>query len=123
MKTYAMALRIKKILIFSMLLIAVGGNLAAQSETKDRTRKRAHRIFAAQTGRDQVTLAWDEVPGTREYRIYLPDPNKPGPPEPGSRPTISLSGSGRLTIVTGVSRMAAGAYAKGSSRRAGSPNQ
>jgi len=109
MKTPAMIQRAKTILIFSMLLLAVCGSLAAQSGTKDRTRKR-HRIFAAQTGRDQITLAWDEVPGSTEYLIYLPDPNKPGPPEPGSRPTISFSGSGRRAIVAGVSRMAAGAY-------------
>ncbi len=110
MKTPAVTQRAKTILILSMLLLAVGGSLAAQSGTKDRVRKRAHRIFAAQTGPDQVTLAWDEVPGTTEYRIYLPAADKPGPPAPGSRPTMSFSGSGRLAIVTGVSRMASGAY-------------
>jgi hypothetical protein len=26
---------------------------------------------AAQSGPDQVTLAWDSIPGTMEYRIYL----------------------------------------------------
>ncbi len=102
--------RAKTILILSILLLAVGGSLAAQSRTKDHVRKRAHRIFAAQTGADQVTLDWDEVPGATEYRIYLPDPNKPGPPAPGSRPTMSFSGSGRRAIVMGVGRMSAGAY-------------
>ena len=110
MKTPAVTKRAKAILILSMLLLAVGGSLAAQSRTKDRVRKRTHRIFAAQTGPDQVTLAWDEVPGTTEYRIYLPAADKPGPPAPGSRPTMSFSGSGQRAIVTGVSRMAGGAY-------------
>jgi len=110
MKMLAVTRRMKTILILSMLLLAVCGSLAAQSRTKDRVRKRAPRIFAAQTGPDQVTLAWDEVPGTTEYRIYLPNPNKPGPPAPGSRPYTSLSGSGRRAIITGVARMANGAY-------------
>ena len=38
----------------------------------------AGRLWAAQTGIDQVTLAWDSVPGTAEYRVYLGDPNAPG---------------------------------------------
>ncbi len=110
MRMLAVTRRSKTIFILSLLLLAVSATLDAQSGTKGRIRKRTHRIFAAQTGPDQVTLAWDEVPGTMEYNIYLPDPNNPGPPAPGSRPTMSLSGSGRRAIVTGVRRMADGAY-------------
>src|SRR5512146_2914295 len=91
-------------------VLAVGGSLAAQGRTDGRLKKRSHRIFAAQTGPDQVTLAWDEVPGATEYRVYLPDPNQPGPPTAGSRPYTTLSGSGRQTMVAGVRRMANGAY-------------
>ncbi len=110
MNTPALTHRTAMILIFSMLLLAFGGSLVAQSGTQDQVGTRAPRIFAAQTGTDQVTLVWDKVPGTTEYRIYLPDPNNPGPPAPGSRPTMSLSGSSQRAIILGVGRIAAGAY-------------
>ena len=64
------------------------------------------RAWAAQTGINQVTLAWDSVPGTAEYRVYLDDPNSPG--TLSARPVVVLSGSGRQAFLTGVQRAANG---------------
>ncbi len=96
--------------VLAAAMLAIAGSLAAQAVTNGRVRKHSRRIFAAQTGPDQVTLAWDVVPGATEYRIYLPDPNRPGPPVPGARPWSTLSGSGRRATVMGVQRLSAGAY-------------
>lgn len=65
----------------------------------------ADRMWAAQTGPNQVTLAWDSVPGAYEYRIYA------GAPETltgnlRARPSLGwLSASGRSAIVSGMQRL------------------
>lgn len=64
------------------------------------------RLWAAQTGPNQVSLAWDSVPGAAEYRIHLGDPSVPGTLT--QRPASVLSGSGRGAILTGIRRMANG---------------
>jgi len=64
------------------------------------------RLWAAQTGRDQVSLAWEAVPGAAEYRIYLGDPGVPG--TLAQRPASALSASGRSAILTGTQRLASG---------------
>jgi hypothetical protein len=64
------------------------------------------RLWAAQTGVNQVTLAWDPVPGTAEYRVFLGDPSAPG--TLSKRPASVLSGSARTAILTGVQRAANG---------------
>ena len=64
------------------------------------------RLWAAQTGINQITLAWDSVPGTAEYRVYLGDPEAPG--TLSKRPVVVLSGSGRQAYLTGVQRAANG---------------
>jgi hypothetical protein len=66
----------------------------------------AGRLWAAQTGIDQVTLAWDSVPGTAEYRVYLGDPSAPGTLT--RPPARRLRGHSRRTILTGVQRAANG---------------
>jgi hypothetical protein len=66
----------------------------------------AGRLWAAQTGIDQVTLAWDSVPGTAEYRVYLGDPSAPGTLT--RPPARRLRGHSRRTMLTGVQRAASG---------------
>lgn len=97
------------VLMVTLLSLAAGG-LSAQARTIRKERKRTHRIFAAQTGPDQVTLAWDQVPGTTEYRIYLATPDMQGPPPPTTRPTITVGGTSGQAFVQGVQRLAHGAY-------------
>jgi len=77
------------------------------------------RMWAAQTGPNQVTLAWEEIPGTVEYRIYAGDPDAPGTTPAARRPISTLSGSGRYAIITGINRVAGGLYleAIGADRR------
>jgi hypothetical protein len=96
--------------LFTALLAMAAGSLDAQDLTKRRTRRKAHRTFAAQTGPDQVTLAWDEVAGATEYRIYFGSPDTQGPPPPSTRPNMTLSGRSRMAYVQGVQRLANGAY-------------
>jgi hypothetical protein len=57
---------------------AGGGRHAGWKHRCGGTATSAGRLWAAQTGIDQVTLAWDSVPGTAEYRIHLGDPSAPG---------------------------------------------
>lgn len=64
------------------------------------------RLWAAQTGIDQVTLAWDSIPGTAEYRVYLGDPTAPGTLT--RPPARRLRGHTRRTMLTGVQRAANG---------------
>lgn len=66
----------------------------------------AGRLWAAQTGIDQVTLAWDSVPGTEEYRVYLGDPSAAGTLT--RPPARRLRRHSRRTILTGVQRAANG---------------
>jgi hypothetical protein len=95
--------------LFAMVLSVVAGSLSGQSiSTEGATTP--YRIFAAQTGQNQVTLAWDGVPGATEYRIYLATPDMAGPPPPTTRPTMTLGGASRLAYVQGVQRLSNGAY-------------
>ena len=64
------------------------------------------RLWAAQTGVNQITLVWDSVPGTAQYRVYLGDPSAPG--TLSGRPVSVLSGSSRRSSLTGVQRAANG---------------
>jgi len=77
------------------------------------------RMWAAQTGPNQVTLAWEEIPGTVEYRIWAGDPDAPATTPAARRPISTLSGSGRYAIITGINRVADGLYleAIGADRR------
>ena len=79
-----------------LLVLAPAAPVAAQE---------SGRMWAAQTGANQVTLAWDSVPGAYEYRIFA------GSPEAltgnlRARPSVAwLSGSGRSAIVSGIQRL------------------
>jgi len=64
------------------------------------------RVWAAQTGPNQVSLSWDSVPGTAEYRIYLGDPDAPGTFT--QRPVSTLSAGARGAVLTGIQRVAKG---------------
>src|SRR5512139_3727950 len=64
------------------------------------------RLWAAQTGVNEITLVWDSVPGTAQYRVYLGDPSAPG--TLSGRPVSVLSGSSRRSSLTGVQRAANG---------------
>src|SRR5512143_360478 len=66
------------------------------------------RMWAAQTAPNQVTLAWEEIPGAVEYRIYAGDPDANNPA--ARRPISTLSGSGRGGIITGMNRVSSGLY-------------
>ena len=67
------------------------------------------RMWAAQTAPNQVTLAWEEIPGAVEYRIYAGDPDTTTNPA-ARRPISTLSGSGRGGIITGTNRVSSGLY-------------
>jgi hypothetical protein len=67
------------------------------------------RMWAAQTAPNQVTLAWEEIPGAVEYRIYAGDPDTASSPA-ARRPISTLSGSGRGGIITGMNRVSSGLY-------------
>lgn len=89
------------ILIFATSLLALpAAPLAAQS---------AGRMWAAQTGPNQATLAWDSIPGAMEYRIYVGAPGEPGAPVE-RHPAIRLSASGRGAVITGMQRFSNGIY-------------
>ena len=77
------------------------------------------RLWAAQTGPNLVTLTWEEIPGTVEYRIFAGDPDAPGTTPAARRPISTLSGSGRYARITGINRVAGGLYleAIGADRR------
>src|SRR5512140_1091146 len=64
-------------------------------------------LWAAQTGPDQVSLAWDPVPGAVEYRIHAGDPDAAATAA-ARRPISTLSGSGRGGVLTGLRRFAGG---------------
>ena len=85
-------------------MLAAAGMLAG-STTTGAQQPSAGRLWAAQTGIDQVTLVWDSVPGTAEYRIYLGDPSAPGTLT--RPPTRRLRGP-RRTILNGVQQAASG---------------
>src|SRR5512139_760974 len=87
--------RILRCALAGLCLAAFAGSATAQSPG-------ALRLWAAQTGVDQVSLSWDSVAGTKEYRIYLGDPTVPG--TLNKRPASVLSASGRGGILTGVQR-------------------
>jgi hypothetical protein len=77
------------------------------------------RMWAAQTGLNQVTLTWEQIPGAVEYRIFAGDPDAPGTTPAARRAIVTLSGSGRYAIITGMNRVAGGLYleAIGADRR------
>ena len=85
-------------------LLAAAGMLAG-STTAGAQQPPAGRLWAAQTGIDQVTLVWDSVPGTAEYRIYLGDPSAPGTL---TRPPARRLRGPRHTILNGVQQAANG---------------
>jgi hypothetical protein len=91
--------RILRCALAGVCLAAFAGSTTAQSQS-------APRLWAAQTGVDQVSLSWDSVAGTKEYRIYLGDPTAPG--TLNKRPASVLSASGRGGILTGVQRIVNG---------------
>ena len=86
-------------------VLAAAGILAG-SDTARAQQPPAGRLWAAQTGIDQVTLVWDSVPGTAEYRIHLGDPNAPGTLT--RPPARRFRGTSRRTILTGVQQAANG---------------
>ncbi len=83
----------------AVLVAAAASPLAAQDPG-------TYRLWAAQTGPNQVSLSWDSVPGTREYRIYLGDPGAPGTLT--SRPVSTLSAGATSAILTGLPRIVKG---------------
>lgn len=87
------------VLAAAFLAAAVAAPLAAQ-ETD------TFRLWAAQTGPNQVSLAWDSVPGTAEYRIYLGDPDVPDTFT--QRPASTLSAGAQGAILTGIQRVSKG---------------
>jgi len=89
------------VLAAAILLAAQASPLAAQdSDTLPL------RLWAAQTGLNQISLAWDSVPETAEYRIYLGDPDVPG--TFAQRPVSTLSAGARGGILTGIQRESKG---------------
>jgi len=89
------------VLAAAILLAAQASPLAAQdSDTLPL------RLWAAQTGLNQISLAWDSVPETAEYRIYLGDPDVPG--TFAQRPVSTLSAGARGGILTGIQRASKG---------------
>ncbi len=70
------------------------------------TAQSAPRLWAAQTGPDQVSLVWDSIPGTTEYRIYLGPVGKVDEHRPDRR----LSASARRTEIFGIQRVSQGMY-------------
>ena len=88
----------KAIPIISMLLLAwMSAPLAGQS---------VGRMWAAQTGPDQVRLSWDQIPGANEYWIYLGAPGGPG----AQRPYERLSSNSDGAFLTGIKRLSNGIY-------------
>jgi len=87
------------VLAATILVAAQGSPLAAQDPD-------SLRVWAAQTGPNQVSLAWDSVPGTAEYRIYLGDPDLPATFT--QRPVSTLSAGARGGILTGIQRLSKG---------------
>ena len=83
----------------AVLVLAAAWPLAAQDSVP-------YRLWAAQTGPNQVSLAWDSVPETAEYQIFLGDPDAPATFT--GRPVTTLSGSARGAILTGMQRMTDG---------------
>ncbi len=66
------------------------------------------RLWAAQTGPDQATLVWGEVPGAAEYRIHSGDPDGAGSPA-ARRPLASLGASSRQAVLP-LRRITAGLW-------------
>lgn len=101
MKSTALTQRTKTDLILAASLLAwLAVPLAGQSSS---------RMWAAQTGPDEVTVVWDSIPGAVEYRIYLGAPTDSG--EEFERPPASvLSASGRRAAFTGIQRLSNGIY-------------
>ncbi len=84
--------------------LAAGAILAGPAARA--TAQSAPRLWAAQTGPDQVSLVWDSIPGTAEYRIYLGPLGKVDERRPDRR----LSASARRTEIFGIRNVAQGAY-------------
>ncbi len=98
MKTRSIIQSAKTIPIISMLLLAwMSAPLAGQS---------VGRMWAAQTGPDQVRLSWDHIPGANEYWIYLGAPGGPGTQRPYER----LSSNSDGAFLTGIKRLSNGIY-------------
>ena len=72
-------------------LLAAGAPLWAQEQPPIR-------LWAAQTGPDQLSLSWAPITGAVEYRIYAGDPAAASPE--ARRPISTLSGSGRHAVVS-----------------------
>ncbi len=83
--------------IVTPLLAWSAGPLSAQTTV---------RLWAAQTGPDQVSLSWDSVPGALQYRIYLGAPGTVDEHLPAAR----LGATARGTMIVGVQRFANGSY-------------
>ncbi len=56
------------------------------------------RLWAAQTGPDELSLSWEPIAGAVEYRIHLGDPAAATTPE-ARRPILTLSGSSRHAVL------------------------
>ncbi len=85
----------------TIILVAAGARLRAQEQP-------AFRLWAAQTGPDQVTLAWAEVPGAIEYRIHIGDPATAA--SPATRRPISVLGGASRGAVLPLRRVTAGLF-------------
>ncbi|HSQ33035.1 MAG TPA: hypothetical protein VLN49_24445, partial [Gemmatimonadaceae bacterium] len=90
-------------LLLTASLVAAGGTPIRAQQSP------SVRMWAAQTAPNQVTLAWEEIPGAVEYRIYAGDPDTTTNPA-ARRPISTLSGSGRGGIITGMNRVSSGLY-------------
>jgi len=91
--------RVALALALSVLVATSGLPLDAQVATSSR-------LWAAQTGQNQVTLAWDSVSGAATYRIYVGDPTTPATFT--RRPVSVLSASARGGVLAGIQRMTSG---------------
>jgi len=76
------------------ILVAVLASPLADQNPGALQKPRTFRLWAAQTGPNQVSLAWNSVPGAAEYLIHLGDPSVPGTLT--QRPASVLSASGAV---------------------------
>src|SRR5512146_2641423 len=81
--------RIPLLLSIASLLICLAAPLSGQS---------LGRMWAARTGADQISVAWDSIPGATEYRIYA------GAPDGASErpPVTKFSASSRSAVLMGL---------------------
>ncbi len=87
----------------SRLGLALGVAIVAAGAPAGAQEKPPIRLWAAQTGSDQVSLSWEPIAGAVEYRIYVGDPAAATSPE-ARRPISTIGGSGRYAVVSRIRR-------------------